>query len=127
MADALVKARKFADASKRVVATSTSALDSVQRSVEECLAALTGEEAQGKRIALQHKQAIAAADTSARGAFQRELAAHGQRLFRLRRVLMARWERVQVAWLSLDPAARSDRSATFDDLRARLAASLPRD
>lgn len=126
LTDALTKARKFADAASKTPVDSLGTFGTGQRAVDECLIALVDEVAEGKRLELRHKQAVAAASTDDRGAIQRELAAHGQRLFRLRRVLMARWERVQVAWLALTPQTREGHSRTLSDLRGRVATSLPR-
>jgi len=121
---ALALGRKFAATPPRGARPST--LDARRRAVEECLAALAAEVTQGKQLELGHKQAIAAGDKDARVTIQRLLAAHGQRLFRIRRVLLERWERVEVAWLTLDPERRTTFTSSLNELRTAVATSLPR-
>ncbi len=93
--------------------------------LEAALATLAGEMEQGAQITGRHKQAVVSGDATERSIQQRALATHGQRLFRLRGVVLVLWERMQVAALAMAPdeAAR----AALSTWRDRVGPVLPRE
>ncbi len=89
--------------------------------LDQALRWLETETRHGGELTAQHRAAVQASEQDESRRLQRELVAHSQELYRLRRLAHARWERVraQRLWLGLldaapspDPvAARADRVA----------------
>lgn len=122
---AILKARAFARAASKG-ATRDDRFELAQQALNSALSELAHEVEQGKRVEAQHKAAVASADTATRLVQQRELAAHGQRLFRLKRVVLAAWERVQVVALLLAPEDATTVATSMTRLRERVRPVLPR-
>jgi hypothetical protein len=130
LSSALLKAQAFVRVAEKTSARARAeAASALQRAAVDKLSAaasaLATETEQGAQITASHKQAIASGDAAQRSVHQRALAAHGQRLFRLRASVLGLWERLQVATLAIasDDAAR----ATLAAWRDRLDPVLPRE
>lgn len=124
--DALVKARKFVSAkSKAASAARAVTVESTRAALDVARAAIEAETAQGAQVTTRHKQAVATGSAEERATLLRELSAHGQRLFRLRRSLLARWEQAQVAVLALSAESREAAALSLTEIRPRIVALLP--
>jgi len=123
---ALSKAAAFLKTTSSSRADHRAATELEPAAVESVLAAITDETVRGRELAVQQRTAIAAGDQAQGRARQRDLAQHGQRLFRIRRTLLTVWERVQLAGLIAAPGAQVQFQLAHDELRARLTPVLPR-
>lgn len=120
---ALLKAQAFV---KTKVRTQRAQQVLSSQGVDEALAAIADEIAHGTQLADQQKAAIARGDGSQRASIQRELATHGQRLFRLRRAALVRWEQMQASGLRTEGKGRDAADGVLAAVRTRVSAALSR-
>lgn len=123
---ALSQAAAFLKAKSSSRAHNVVATELEHTAVESVLTAFEEEARRGREIAEQQRTVIAAGDQAEGRARQRDLAQHGQRLFRIRRTLLTVWERAQLVELSATPAAQVGIQQAHHELRARLTPVLPR-
>lgn len=123
---ALSKAAAFLKVTSSTRAHDRAAAESDHAEVESVLAALEEETARGREFGVQQRAAIASGDQVEGRTRQRDLAQHGQRLFRIRRTLLTVWERVQLADLIAAPEVQAQIPQAQQQLRARLTPVLPR-
>jgi hypothetical protein len=126
LAAALGKAEAFLKLASRSKTHAQADVASEHAAVEAVLAALDQETTRGRDLGVLQQSAIAAGDKVEQQSRQRELAQHGQRLFRIRRILLAVWERAQLAELRGPSENQAQMLQTHARLRARLVPVLPR-
>lgn len=75
-------------------------LSAATRRLDESLGALEAEARHGHELTERHRDAVSASRSDEAMSIQAELVTHAQRLYQLREVATARWERVRVAALA---------------------------
>ncbi|MBX3273575.1 MAG: FecR domain-containing protein [Sandaracinaceae bacterium] len=94
--------------------------------LDQALRSLETETRRGRDLTSQHRDAVRQGQTDEASRLQRELVAHSQALYRLRRLATARWERVRAKHLRLDALGRAPSEDPVQARRDRVEGLLGR-